>query len=154
MSKIKELQKKMKDLKAEMKKEGRGALKEAFKELFESHPVLEAVQWEQYTPYFNDGDSCTFSVNDMYPVFVLTEDQKKILGDEADTEDAGELWYDFEYGDLKKTMTPEQKAASKALTKLVKDLGDMDDTLEDLFGDHVAIRATKRGFTVKVYEHD
>lgn len=28
-------------------------------------PEVEAVRWEQYTPYFNDGDVCTFSANDV-----------------------------------------------------------------------------------------
>lgn len=155
MSKIKDLQKKMKALKTEMQKEGKVALKAAFKELFEKHPVLEAVQWEQYTPYFNDGDTCTFSVEDMYPVFTLTEEQRKISKIYADEDAFDELWYEFEYGELKKTMTPEQKAANKALDVLFKEFsGIADDVFEDLFGDHVRVRATKKGFKVSEYEHE
>lgn len=158
MSKIKELQKKMKDLKSELKKEGKVALKAAFKELFEKHPVLLAVQWEQYTPYFNDGDSCTFGVNEMYPVFTLTEAQQKLIAEDlSDDEDDAQMIIDqllYDYGKLKGTMTAEQKAANKALTKLVKDLGSMDDTFEDIFGDHVRVRATSKGFKVTEHEHE
>jgi hypothetical protein len=32
-------------------------------ELFREHPDLESFTWSQYTPYFNDGDECVFSVN-------------------------------------------------------------------------------------------
>jgi len=27
---------------------------------------LEAVAWSQYTPYFNDGEECTFSIDEVY----------------------------------------------------------------------------------------
>lgn len=27
-------------------------------------PEVEAVRWEQYTPYFNDGDACEFRIYD------------------------------------------------------------------------------------------
>jgi hypothetical protein len=36
------------------------------KELFSKQPVLNSFSWAQYTPYFNDGDECTFSVNREY----------------------------------------------------------------------------------------
>ena len=29
-------------------------------------PEIAALRWRQYTPYFNDGEPCTFSVNDLY----------------------------------------------------------------------------------------
>lgn len=31
------------------------------KPLFEAHPTFYSIKWHQYTPYFNDGDECTFS---------------------------------------------------------------------------------------------
>lgn len=31
-------------------------------ELFDKHPDLKQFSWEQYTPYFNDGDVCSFGV--------------------------------------------------------------------------------------------
>lgn len=38
----------------------------AAKELFDQHPVLQALRWHQYAPSFNDGDPCVFHVNDVY----------------------------------------------------------------------------------------
>jgi len=39
-----------------------------FTELFAQAPKLKSVSWTQYTPYFNDGDSCEFSAHtdDLY----------------------------------------------------------------------------------------
>ena len=39
-----------------------------FKELFDKYPNVSSIGWVQYTPYFNDGDECTFSVylDDLY----------------------------------------------------------------------------------------
>jgi hypothetical protein len=156
MSKLDALRKEMKALKSKMRKEGEVAMKEAFKELFDSHPVLDAVGWTQYTPYFNDGDTCTFSVNDMFPVFVKTKEKVVLAEEQDEDEDCGsseeEEWYDYEYGSKK--MNKEQKAANKALTSLVEELGDMDEIFYDIFGDHVRVRASRAGFKVTEYEHE
>jgi hypothetical protein len=40
------------------------ALRDHFKGLFELHPDVAAIRWRQYTPYFNDGEPCTFNVCD------------------------------------------------------------------------------------------
>lgn len=40
--------------------------------LFEACPEIESVYWTQYTPYFNDGDSCEFSVHESH--FNLVDD--------------------------------------------------------------------------------
>lgn len=37
-----------------------------FKELFEENPNVENFGWSQYTPYFNDGDTCEFTVHTDY----------------------------------------------------------------------------------------
>lgn len=34
-----------------------------FKEFFERNKEIHKVGWVQYTPYFNDGDACNFSVH-------------------------------------------------------------------------------------------
>lgn len=49
-----------------IRQEGEELLKKDFQEMFEKHPKLEWVAWQQYTPFFNDGDVCTFSVGDLY----------------------------------------------------------------------------------------
>jgi hypothetical protein len=36
----------------------------AFQVIFDKYPQLESVEWTQYTPYFNDGDTCEFGVHE------------------------------------------------------------------------------------------
>jgi hypothetical protein len=72
--------------------EGEDALKEAFKELFDKHPRLESVTWVQYTPYFNDGDPCYFSVHDFDASISEPEETETSEGpgDEEEEEDEDE----------------------------------------------------------------
>jgi len=44
--------------------------------LFEVCPEIESVYWAQYTPYFNDGDSCVFSVHE--PQYRLAGDEEEL----------------------------------------------------------------------------
>lgn len=54
-----------------LREEHKGVVEDAFREvfcgLFKEHPDLKQFAWRQYTPYFNDGDVCTFSVNTYDP---------------------------------------------------------------------------------------
>lgn len=47
----------------ELQKQGQKIFEAAAKELFEKYPSLDSFGWEQYTPHFNDGDPCYFSVH-------------------------------------------------------------------------------------------
>lgn len=42
--------------------------------LIAKYPLVEAIQWTQYTPGFNDGDPCLFGVNDLH--FKLRDETK------------------------------------------------------------------------------
>lgn len=33
-------------------------------DVFVEHPTIQTISWTQYTPYFNDGEPCEFSVHD------------------------------------------------------------------------------------------
>lgn len=62
-------------------------LLELFSKLFIKHPDIKCIYWRQYTPYFNDGDACVFSIGglnwdvqldyelyEMYDIYVWEED--------------------------------------------------------------------------------
>lgn len=71
-----EMNKKLAALKAEMQSESKELMKEAFKEFFSKYgEVVECIFWTQYTPYFNDGEACTFSVNQ---VFLKMKDDEEV----------------------------------------------------------------------------
>jgi hypothetical protein len=60
------------DLKKKMSDSTKEVLTIAANKFFAAVPKAKAISWTQYTPYFNDGDACTFGVNDP---FVLTEEE-------------------------------------------------------------------------------
>lgn len=63
--KMKETVVKLNAIRDKMHKDGKVAILEGFKEFFNNHPEAKEIVWTQYTPYFNDGDVCTFSMNPM-----------------------------------------------------------------------------------------
>lgn len=81
----------------EMRKSHMAALQKDFNEIiklfFDECPKVQAVVWSQYTPYFNDGDECVFSVNE--PCFVTKNFNREDLLNPYEYEDSDE------YGTLK-----------------------------------------------------
>jgi hypothetical protein len=58
-------------------------LDQVFEEFFKETPEVEKVFWTQFSPYFNDGEPCEFSVHDI---------ELKLFGEEDDEE--GSFLYD------------------------------------------------------------
>jgi hypothetical protein len=91
--KIAEQNAKIEDLRKAHMKELQGEFNTIIKLFFEECPKVQAVIWSQYTPYFNDGDECVFSVNE--PNFVTKNFDPDDLQNPYEYEDADE------YGCLK-----------------------------------------------------
>lgn len=86
------LKSRMNALKAEMQENSKILMKEAFREFLEKYDVVDNIFWTQYTPYFNDGESCEFSVGDAYLVLKDDEDACEYEGSSlTDKEDIGNL---------------------------------------------------------------
>jgi hypothetical protein len=71
---FKQLNKEIEKAMAQMKSDSRSLVKRAAQELFQAAPEIDFVFWTQYTPYFNDGEPCSFSVNGIYYVLVGEEE--------------------------------------------------------------------------------
>ena len=54
------------NIKAELTEKVKNSLSALFQEVFERYPEITVIKWTQYTPYFNDGDTCEFYVNEFY----------------------------------------------------------------------------------------
>lgn len=63
--KLEELKQKIEDTNREIRDNAKTALEGSFKEIFEEYPELHGFRWTQYTPSFNDGDPCEFTVGDI-----------------------------------------------------------------------------------------
>lgn len=137
MEELNHLRLRMDDIREEMKQAAKELLPVEFKKRFDEWPEAEAFRWTQYTPYFNDGDACVFSVNQPYVK----------IGDERGDQDDGYLEaYDFDPGSVE--------------WNRMKDIEGMlescEDVLEELFGDHcqVTIWRDKNEAEVEEYSHD
>ncbi|MEU1800827.1 hypothetical protein [Streptomyces sp. NPDC019937] len=141
--------------------------------LEELQPILQAVLddptilefgWRQYTPYFNDGDPCTFNV---HGVWIRTDADR-------DVEDTYELepfthpsigkvtggeWVEDADGPRKRVGAryegPDQARFErcKALEAAVEG-GEFYDVLLDAFGDHARVTVRRDGIEIEFYDHD
>lgn len=124
-----------------------------FTELFAQSKRIDSITWRQYTPYFNDGDTCEFGVY-------------------ADEPEVNEMslydidWYDWKHryytqGDPRyANLLTDNPKIDIAECQLVEAFGDViesipEDFMKDLFGDHCEVTIRRDG-TVDVndYDHD
>ena len=116
--------------------DARATIETYFRAFFANAPVVSAVRWEQFTPYFNDGDTCTFNV--------YSDGAIRFDGEE----DFSETW------DLREVADPARKAAVELLRSTFPDLARAENAFLTVFGDHAQITATREGFEVTEYSHD
>jgi hypothetical protein len=125
-----------------------------------------AVQWSQYTPYFNDGDACTFSVCE--PTVFRVAD-RKVEDDYAERVEEGDdntiSMYQFDRYGVEKyeayghtySGTPEIEGLPRAVIVEFEEAWKHmpEDLLERAFGDHVRITILSGGKAiVGECEHD
>lgn len=124
-----------------VKANGVGAMRVAFSAFFDSHPDIYAFRWTQYTPYFNDGDTCKFGVYDLeYKLGGKPQNWK------SDTDFAKDWSFCSTNGNDQGPYDSEVEDFWEALTD--------DSIFKTIFGDHVIILVTRDGFTVAEYQHD
>lgn len=153
--KFTDLKKKIADAQKDLQVAAQVFFKELSVELFNENPTLVEFSWSQYTPYWNDGEPCTFSANTSYPsVTISAEDGNKVKYDENmgemvifDKED-DEIEYAEEDHDK---YEKEIEKVSTQVTDFLEKFGDSD--MEVMFGDHVEV-IVKRGGIVDTEQYD
>jgi hypothetical protein len=153
----------------------RGKTRKNQRPIEELQPILQAVLddptivefgWRQYTPYFNDGEPCEFSVRG---VWVRTDADQDVddwyeldldgkhpsLGDEpyikVPTTENGSGWK-WEKGPYE---GPDQDRYDRCHTlDAAIQGGEFENVLLDAFGDHARVTVRKTGIDVEFYEHD
>jgi len=178
---MRELNREMDKLRNEMTKESKKAFKTGIKELFDQYPDLNNFAWVQYTPYFNDGDECTFGaytesvyINDdpdtYYPgelesfLDEINNKEKTIKKLRKEIEDSQKDKYKSswikEYNEgkiqrIESANTDEIKEQAKMVRDIVDFLQLIDsDTLRDMLGDHVMVTVSRDRIETEEYEHD
>jgi hypothetical protein len=168
MNKIEKLAEELNAFKAEFQEKGKTVLKECFTEFFDKYPEIKAITWTQYTPYFNDGETCVFGVGDFWALthkaYELYIDDRG-YAEEFDISETDSKAMEKAYGQryswkLEPGQVPIYKYTDHSynvdeVQQAVKQLRSIpEDIYEDLFGDHAEVVATKDGFEVEEYEHD
>lgn len=109
-------------LREEMKAKSKQFFAEGSKLLFERFPELESFGWRQFTPYFNDGDTCYFRVR-AYPesVYINGEGSEDWASEQIKAgKNEDEVWN-----------LPETVAGFVE--------GFDTDSMQEIFGDHVKV---------------
>lgn len=127
MTEIEHLIKEYQDAKAAMLAKVKDALIPSFNKYFEKYPTLDSFAWNQYTPYFNDGDTCEFSVNPYVDINNIDE------------------------GDLESNST--EAEISNDIRQLIEQIPE--ELMLDIYGDHVKVTIHRNTFVqVDQYDHD
>lgn len=141
-------------------------IKESLVDAVKSIPGVQAVEWNQYTPYFNDGDACNFGINEVY-FFTDKSLADAVARNEGEPLDPGE-WAEDRGGisacyagwnekwgpsddEPDGWDSPLQYASAQELTGFIHGCADL---MERAFGDHVTVRIDKDGLTTEEYDHD
>jgi len=154
--KLKELQNKLEKVKKEIKEEFALEFKKETSKYFEKYKWLKEISWSQYTPYFNDGDSCEFSVNaettingcTLYSKELYNESYTTILMDDEDIDEF------IKKCDNDSSIIEEYLELSVLVDKLMQFLSNNSDIALELFGDHVKVSIQGDGVFTEEYEHD
>jgi len=145
-----------------------------FKELFEQSEIIKSVSWTQYSPYFNDGDECTFGANtdnlyvngeDSYELkFVSPHNYGKlktnedVVNNDILVEKSDRSYYKGrQIGQDGLVINPDyNEKESNIYNQFVEILTSIpDEFLEDLFGNHAQVTINSDGtISVDGYDHD
>lgn len=157
-----ELEKKISSKKAELdqlmqefQKKMRSEFSELTKVFFEETGV-QCIAWHQYTPYFNDGEECVFSINN--PVFITKNfDPEDLMHpddyDYTDDEDGYgvvDLPYRWNWRATEALTGTLELACHKFRELMYSNEG----LFRDMFGDHVTVYLTTGEPIVEEYDHE
>jgi hypothetical protein len=122
------------------------ALKEALDDVLKTG--ISKIKWRQYTPYFNDGEACIFSVHE--PIFYIDNGMvPKYFSLEEDEEDGG--WY---YASSYAAEKNEDRFSDE-IERLNKMFFDLDNYyFLNSFDDHAEIIYDGKEFEINDYTHD
>lgn len=142
MSTLNEVKRQLVALKEHIRASGSQIVTDAFKDFFVSYPEIAEVRWIQYTPDWNDGDVCVFSVGQFCPIPQTVLDDLKNHPDSFERDqqlyqEDCDIIQDMEYGRLTKLMVE--------LQRIQNILDDGDDLLELLLGNNVQVLVSREG---------
>jgi hypothetical protein len=155
---LKQKTEEIKKLKKDFQQTAKNIFFEMSKDIFNDHPKLESFGWSQYTPYFNDGDTCIFRANTEY-IKINEEDVDDSDWISENNVISWGIWdrvnktYD---GRVEEPNPNYDKDLAEATSEVKEFLDHFDnDFYLSQFGDHSEITIKRSGeIVVDEYEHD
>lgn len=149
-------QKRLEEIQSESKRVATDLVSFMLKEALTDLPIIKTIMWAQYTPYFNDGDVCRFTVCDVY--FVL-EECEEFDYEVAETKGFSCWGRELDISEFNKNfqkevalgLTYEDYTTAKAITKTIHSA---ENYLEEIFGEHVSVVVNSKGINIQDYDHD
>jgi hypothetical protein len=127
-------------------------LQDASLKLLTRHSDIEAVRWTQYTPYFNDGDACTFGVHEPYIKFKTLDLANKYSAYGVEDEDPDEDGNGYCY--MGWSSWGEETSLHDDFEEFSDFVQANENLMKQLFGDHAIIKITREGINAEEYDHD
>lgn len=116
-----------------------------FSDILKKYPNVTSLTWAQYTPYFNDGESCIFGVHNDDIRLNNDDDYNMYVSSYGMDDDVAEH-YSFENLSQGQTFCKEIFEVFSQFT---------DEEMLDLFGDHVEVTVYSDGkIEIDDYHHD
>jgi hypothetical protein len=130
-------------------------------------PEIDEFGWRQYTPYFNDGDPCVFTADELWVRTVHDHDADPgdlLIADDYDYVHptlgrAGHDGYDYSASPHAPRIRPYEgtdeprywraRAVADALSSRA-----FNDVLMDAFGDHATVTVRRTGILVEFFKHE
>lgn len=141
--------------------------------VFAADAGLTAIQWSQYTPYFNDGEPCEFSASEDEAPFVYGGVPEFYVSypDDEDEDELGNVTFKSSHeilpegnygrredGSWGYIIAPGAEVSElyKAYSVFHDNLsgGHFDMVVRQNFGEHARVIATREGFAVEFYDHE
>lgn len=152
---VKETNEDFLSIKEEMKRlrdEARSKVKNFFikgmDSIFDKYPEVKSVSWNQYTPYFNDGEECTFRCNvDDFSVNGFSE-----YSDDGEEGLVNVLEYDYDKNYKRVYKYHNGQEIYDAIDGFLSQLDE--DDYRTMFGNHVEVIVRKGEITIEEYDHD
>jgi len=156
------IKQKLAALKEDYKKTAEAMFHEGVKELFKDHSNLDSFGFKAYSPYFNDGEECTFSAHTDYPyINGYDNDEGSMEKHFGRREDDSNIWKKISHWDYSNGYNNRVWVdGDPVIDAMVKDVKEFlasfdDDVWQDLIGNHVIVRISKDGIETEEYaNHD
>ena len=112
-------------------------------------PEVKKIRWEQFTPYFNDGDPCEFNVHE--PAVKFTGHLKQFSEQYSDYGDGYLDAWNLKYrAEKDKFSLPEGLVEALSAVSSSR----FESVCRSNFGEHARVTASRKGFKVEFYKHD